>query len=210
MKVEVWSDVVCPWCYVGKRRLERAVEQFGGDVDIEFRSFELDPTAPRTQEGTASEHLQKKYGRTAEEVASMQARIKQIGAEEGLDLRVEDTRRGNSFDAHRLLHLAKERGLQPELKERLMRAYFTESEPIGEPDLLQRVAVEAGLDADEVADVLASHRYAEAVRDDERLAQQIGINGVPFFVLAGRYAISGAQPAELMREALQTAAREAA
>ena len=210
MKVEVWSDVVCPWCYVGKRRLERATEQFDGDVEVEFKSFELDPNAPRVQEGTASEHLQKKYGRTAEEVATMQSRIKQIGAGEGLDLRVDETRRGNSFDAHRLLHLAKERGLQPQLKERLMRAYFAEGEPIGEPEVLQRLAVEAGLDADEVAEVLAGDRYADAVRADERLAAQIGINGVPFFVVGERYAISGAQPAELIVQALEQASREEA
>src|ERR1700754_3828734 len=111
MKVEVWSDVVCPWCYVGKRRLESAVEQFGGDVEVEYRSFELDPSAPPIREGTASEHLRAKYGWSEEQLEAMQSRIKGIGAEAGLDLRVEDTKRGNSFDAHRLLHLAKERGL---------------------------------------------------------------------------------------------------
>jgi predicted DsbA family dithiol-disulfide isomerase len=210
VKVEVWSDVVCPWCYVGKRRLEAAVERFGGEVEVEFKSFELDPSAPRVQEGTATEHLQAKYGWSDEQVKAMQARIKGIGEGEGLDLKVEDTRRGNSFDAHRLLHLAKERGVQPELKERLMHAYFTESEPIGEREVLQRVAVDAGLDADEVAEVLASERYVDAVLADEQLAGQIGINGVPFFVIDGRYAVSGAQPAELLLQALETASREAA
>jgi predicted DsbA family dithiol-disulfide isomerase len=210
MKVEVWSDIVCPWCYVGKRRLEAAVKRFHADVEVEFKSFELDPSAPRVQEGTASEHLQAKYGWSDEQVKAMQARIKGIGESEGLDLKVEDTRRGNSFDAHRLLHLAKERGLQPELKERLMRAYFTESEPLGEREVLQRIAVEAGLDAGEVADVLAGERYADAVRTDERLAGQIGINGVPFFVIDGRYAVSGAQPADLLLHALETASRDAA
>jgi predicted DsbA family dithiol-disulfide isomerase len=210
MKVEVWSDVVCPWCYVGKRRLEAAVERFGGDVEVEFKSFELDPSAPRVQEGTATEHLQAKYGWSDEQVKAMQARIKGIGEGEGLDLKIEDTRRGNSFDAHRLLHLAKERGVQPELKERLMHAYFTESEPIGEREVLRRVAVDAGLDADEVAEVLASERYVDAVLADEQLAGQIGINGVPFFVIDGRYAVSGAQPADLLLQALETASREAA
>ncbi len=210
MKVEVWSDVVCPWCYVGKRRLEDAVGRFDGDVEVEFKSFELDPSAPRVQEGTATEHLQGKYGWSDEQVKAMQARIKGIGEGEGLDLKVEDTRRGNSFDAHRLLHLAKERGLQPELQECLMRAYFTESEPIGEREVLQRVAVEAGLDAGEVADVLASDRYADAVRTDEQLAGQIGINGVPFFLIGGRYAVSGAQPADLLLQALESTSREAA
>lgn len=210
MKVEVWSDVVCPWCYVGKRRLEAAIKRFGGEVEVEFKSFELDPSAPRVREGTATEHLQAKYGWSDEQVKAMQARIKGIGEVEGLDLKVEETRRGNSFDAHRLLHLAKERGLQPELKERLMHAYFTESEPIGEREVLRRVAVAAGLDADEVAEVFASERYVDAVLADEQLAGQIGINGVPFFVIDGRYAVSGAQPADLLLQALETASREAA
>jgi predicted DsbA family dithiol-disulfide isomerase len=210
VKVEVWSDVVCPWCYVGKRRLESAVAQFGEPVEVEFKSFELDPSAPRVREGSNAERLRVKYGWSEDELEAMQTRIKGIGAGEGIDLRVEDTRSGNSFDAHRLLHLAKERGLQPELKERLMRAYFTEAEPIGEPDVLARLAVEVGLDADEVADVLASDRYADAVWADEQLAAQLGINGVPFFVVGGRYAISGAQPAELILQALETASREEA
>jgi predicted DsbA family dithiol-disulfide isomerase len=210
VKVEVWSDVVCPWCYVGKRRLESAVAQFGEPVEVEFKSFELDPSAPRVREGSNAERLRVKYGWSEDELEAMQTRIKGIGAGEGIDLRVEDTRSGNSFDAHRLLHLAKERGLQPELKERLMRAYFTEAEPIGEPDVLARLAIEVGLDADEVAEVLAGDRYADAVRADEQLAAQLGINGVPFFVVGGRYAISGAQPAELILQALETASREEA
>jgi len=210
VKVEVWSDVVCPWCFVGKRRLESAIAAFGEPVEVEFRSFELDPSAPRLQEGSVSEQLRVKYGWSEEQLAAMQERIKGIGAAEGLDLRVEDTKRGNSFDAHRLLWLAKERGLQPELKERLMRAYFTETEAIGEPEVLQRLAVEVGLDPDEVAEVLASDRFADDVRADELLAARIGIGGVPFFVVGGRYAISGAQPAELMLQALETASREEA
>jgi predicted DsbA family dithiol-disulfide isomerase len=210
VKVEVWSDVVCPWCYVGKRRLESAVAQFGEPVELEFKSFELDPAAPRVREGSNAERLRAKYGWSEEELDAMQTRIKGIGAGEGIDLRVEDTRSGNSFDAHRLLHLAKERGLQSELKERLMRAYFTEAEPIGEPEVLARLAVEVGLDADEVAEVLAGDRYADAVWADEQLAAQLGISGVPFFVVGGRYAISGAQPAELILQALETASREEA
>jgi predicted DsbA family dithiol-disulfide isomerase len=209
VKVEVWSDVVCPWCYVGKRRLERALAAFDGDVEVEYRSFELDPSAPRLREGSPARRLGAKYGWSDAEVEAAQTRIKSVGAGEGLDLRVDETRSGNSFDAHRLLHLAKERGLQAELKERLMRAYFTESEAIGEVDVLQRLAVDAGLDADEVAEVLAGDRYADAVREDEALARRIGIDGVPFFVVGGRYAISGAQPSELIAQALETAASEA-
>jgi predicted DsbA family dithiol-disulfide isomerase len=210
MKVEVWSDVVCPWCYVGKRRLESAAAQFGEPVEVEFKSFELDPSAPRLRQGSVREQLQAKYGWSDEQVEAMQARIKGIGEAEGLDLRVEETKRGNSFDAHRLLHLAKERGVQTELKERLMRAYFTETEPIGDPEVLARLAVEVGLDPDEVAEVLASDRYSAEVRDDEHTAGRIGINGVPFLVFGGRYAVSGAQPSELMLQALEAASREEA
>jgi predicted DsbA family dithiol-disulfide isomerase len=212
VKVEVWSDVLCPWCYVGKRRLESALAEFehAGEVEVVWRSFELDPDAPRVQELPPSEHLQRRYGWSAEQVEASWARLRSLGAAEGLELRLEATRRGNSFDAHRLLHLARERGLQDELKERFLRAYFTESEPIGEPAALERLAVEVGLERDEVAEVLSTERYADAVRADEQAAYLLGINGVPFFVVGDRYGISGAQPAELIRAALERAWSERA
>jgi predicted DsbA family dithiol-disulfide isomerase len=207
VKVEIWSDVLCPWCYLGKRRLESALARFehAAEVEVVWRSFELDPGAPRVPELPPSEHLQQKYGWSAEQVEASWERLRALGAAEGLEMNMHATRRGNSLDAHRLLHLAHERGRQEELKERFLRAYFTESEAIGDPEVLGRLAVETGLDRDEVRDVLASDRYMEEVRADERTAQLLGINGVPFFVVGERYGISGAQPAELMQAALERA-----
>jgi predicted DsbA family dithiol-disulfide isomerase len=207
VKVEIWSDVVCPWCYVGKRRFESALARFehGGEVDVVWRSFELDPDAPRRRAGTASEHLARKYGRTEEQVADSWRNLTALAAEEGLDYHLESTAGGNSFDAHRLIHLGAAHGLQDAVKERLLRAYFTDGEAIGEPEVLQRLGVESGLDADEVAELLAGDRFATAVREDERRAQLLGINGVPFFAIDDRYGVSGAQPADLLLSALEQA-----
>jgi predicted DsbA family dithiol-disulfide isomerase len=208
MKLEIWSDVVCPWCYIGKRRLESALADYerADEVEIVWRSFELDPDAPRTRPEPPAERLAKKYGMTVEQAEQAQARVSAVAAAEGLAYRLADAASGNSFDAHRLLHLAGERGLQPELKERLLRAYFTEAEPIGEPDALARLAVEVGLDADEVAELLAGDRFADEVRADERRAQTLGIRGVPFFVFDERIGVEGAQPPEVLLGALRQAA----
>jgi predicted DsbA family dithiol-disulfide isomerase len=202
--IEIWSDVVCPWCYIGKRRIESALERFEhrDDVTVTWRSFELDPTAERDPEGSASERLASKYGMTVEEAAARQAQIAALAAEEGLDYHLELTRGGNSFDAHRLIQLGKERGIQDAVKERLMRGYFTEGARIGDHDTLARLAAEAGLPEAEARAVLESDRYAGAVREDEELARRIGINGVPFFVLGRRYGVSGAQPADVLVQAL--------
>ena len=210
MKVEIWSDVVCPWCYIGKRRFERALAGFEhrDEVEVTWRSFELDPTAPRIREGDTAENLARKYGISREEAAANHDRIARLGAEEGLDYRFDIARGGNTFDAHRLVHLAAEHGLQAEAKERLMAAYFSEGEAIGDPDTLVRLAADLGLDPDEARGVLEGDAYATAVRADERDAAQLGVTGVPFFVLDRRYGISGAQPAEMIGEALQHAWRE--
>jgi predicted DsbA family dithiol-disulfide isomerase len=207
MEIEVWSDVVCPWCYLGKRRLERAIGAFEhrDEVTVRWRSFELDPGAPPRRSGTAAEHLAAKYGMTPEQVEASWERLTGLADAEGLEYHLADAQGGSSFDAHRLLQLAGELGLQDTVKERLLRAYFTEGLPIGDRDVLGRVAVEAGLPQDEVDEVLATDRYAQAVRDDERRAQQLGIGGVPFFAVDGRYGVSGAQSAEHLLEALQTA-----
>jgi predicted DsbA family dithiol-disulfide isomerase len=212
VKVEVWSDVACPWCYIGKRRFERALAGFAhrDEVEVVWRSFELDPEAPRLEEGSSAERLARKYGMTVEQAEASQARLTQAGAGEGLAYRLADTRRGNSFNAHRLLHLGLARGRQDEVKERLMRAYFTEAEAIGEPETLERLAVEAGLERSEVAELLAGDRYAEDVRADERRAALLGIRAVPFFVIDGRYGVEGAQPAEVILQALRAAGSKAA
>jgi predicted DsbA family dithiol-disulfide isomerase len=210
VKVEIWSDVVCPWCYIGKRRFEHAVAELGGEADVEivWRSFELDPDAPRVQGEPMLEHLAQKYGMTLEQAEAAQARVTQTAAGEGLDYHLADTQRGNSFDAHRLIHLARTRGLQDEVKERFLRAYFTEGERIGEPETLARLAVEAGLDPAEVDETLATGRFADEVREDERRARLLGINGVPFFVLDERLGVSGAQPTEVFVRALRQAATQ--
>ncbi len=202
--IEIWSDVVCPWCYIGKRRFESALERFDhrDDVTVTWRSFELDPTAERDPQGTAAERLASKYGMSVEEAAARQAQVAELAAAEGLEYHMERTRGGNTFDAHRLIQLASERGVQDAAKERLMRGYFTEGERIDDPDALVRLVAEAGVDAGEARAVLASDRYADAVREDEELARRMGINGVPYFVLGRRYGVSGAQPAELLLQAL--------
>jgi predicted DsbA family dithiol-disulfide isomerase len=205
LSVEIWSDVVCPWCYIGKRRFENALAQFEhrDEVEVRYRSFELDPSAPTQVDGPPAERLASKYGISVEEAASSQAQLTAMAAAEGLEYHLDRTRGGNTFDAHRLLQLAADRGVQPDVKERLMRGYFTESEPVGDHETLVKLAAEAGLDADEARAALQSDAYAEAVREDEMLAQRIGIQGVPFFVLGRRFGVSGAQPAELMLEALE-------
>ncbi len=206
LTVEIWSDVVCPWCYIGKRRFEAAVERFDGDVEVTWRSFELDPSAPAVRERNASEHLAAKYGMSVEQALASHAQMTELAAQEGLEYHFERASGGNSFDAHRLIHLAAAHGKQGEAKERLMRAYFTEGVPIGDREALIGLGEELGLDA---RAALESDAYADAVRDDEMLAQQIGIQGVPFFVLNRRYGVSGAQPAEVLVQALEKAAESA-
>ena len=207
MRIEIWSDVVCPWCYIGKRRFETALAGYerADEVEIVWRSFELDPDAPRTRTEPPAERLAQKYGMTVEQAQQAQARVTAVAAAEGLEYRLADARSGNSFDAHRLLQLAGERGLQPELKERLLRAYFSEGEAIGEPDVLERLAVEVGLDGAEVAALLAGDRFADDVRADERRARLLGIHGVPFFVIDERVGVEGAQPPDVLLGAFRQA-----
>jgi predicted DsbA family dithiol-disulfide isomerase len=205
LTVEIWSDVVCPWCYIGKRRFEAALAEFPHEVETVWRSFELDPGAPATREHSASEHLAAKYGMSLEQAQASHAQMTALAAREGLEYHFETARGGNSFDAHRLIHFAAAHGKQAEAQERVMRAYFTEGVAIGDREELVRLAADLGLDPDEARSVLDSDAYADAVREDERLAQRIGIDGVPFFVLDRRYGVSGAQPAEILVQALEHA-----
>jgi predicted DsbA family dithiol-disulfide isomerase len=211
LTVEIWSDVVCPWCYLGKHRFEEALASFEhrDEVTVMFRSFELDPEAPRTVEGTAAERLAAKYGMSLERAEAMHANMTEMGAAEGVEFRFDRARGGNTFDAHRLIHLAATYGLQAAAKERLMRAHFTDGEPIADPETLVRLVAEVGVDADDARDVLAGTRFAEDVREDELLAARLGIQGVPFFVLDRRYGVSGAQPPEALLQALERAWGEA-
>ena len=205
LTVDIWSDVVCGWCYIGKRRLETALAQFEhrDDVTVLWHSFELDPTAPAVNPQRTVEMLAAKYGTSLEEADSRLAGITQVAAEEGLQYDVADARGGNSFDAHRLIHFAAEQGLGEQVTERLFSAQHCEAEATGDRETLVRLATEAGLQSDDVRAVLDSDRYADAVRADEQAASQIGVRGVPFFVLGRRYGLSGAQPAEVLVQALQ-------
>ena len=207
MKVDIWSDVVCPWCYVGKRRFEAAAAVFahGDELEVEWHSFELDPNAPHEHHGPIENRLARKYGMTIDQAVAANDRLTRVGAEDGLEFRFDQARSGNTFDAHRLIHLAHDRGVQDEVKERLMRAYFTEGELISDRETLVRVGSEAGLDPDEARAVLAGDAYAHAVRADEEAASDLGISGVPFFVVDRRFAISGAQPTDVIVGVLERA-----
>lgn len=206
MVVDVWSDVVCPWCRIGTVELDRAIAQFDGEVEVRLHSFELDPSAPPLREESLAEQLGAKYGAGPEQVDAMFDGVRQRGAALGIDFRFDIARSGNTFDAHRLLHLAATHDRQGALSERLFRAYFSEGEAVGDPAVLERLATDAGLDAGEVRQVLDSDQFAAEVRADEEQARQLQVSGVPFFVIDGRYGVPGAQPAEVLLSALQQAA----
>ena len=209
MKVEIWSDVVCPWCYIGKRRFEAALARFThrDEVEVVWRSFELDPSAAPspTDHKPYAERIATKYGCSVVDAQGMIDHMTATAAQEELDFRFDLARPGNSFDAHRLLHLALEHGHQDALKERLDRATFTEGSPVSDHGSLRRLAIEVGLPETEVDAVLTSDRFSEEVRADEAQARAYGINGVPFFVIDGKYGLSGAQPADVVLRALDQA-----
>ncbi|NEB01370.1 DsbA family oxidoreductase [Streptomyces sp. SID13726] len=207
MRVEIWSDIACPWCYVGKARFEKALEAFPhrDGVEVVHRSFELDPGRAKDDVQPVLAMLSKKYGMSEAQAQAGEENLGAQAAAEGLDYRTRDRDHGNTFDLHRLLHLAKEHGRQDELVQLFYRANFAEEQSLfteGDERLVA-LAVEAGLDADEVRRVLADPTaYADDVRADEREAAELGANGVPFFVLDRKYGVSGAQPAEVFTQAL--------
>ncbi|MFB6652878.1 DsbA family oxidoreductase [Streptomyces microflavus] len=208
MRVEIWSDIACPWCYIGKARFEKGLAEFAhrDEVEVVHRSFELDPGRAKGQTEQVIDMLATKYGRTREEAASMEANVAVNAQAEGLGYRTEGRDHGNTFDIHRLLHLAKARGRQDELLTLAYRANFAEERSVFDDDVLLALAVEAGLDADEARAVLADpEAYADEVRADEREASELGANAVPFFVLDRRYGISGGQPSEVFVQALEQA-----
>jgi predicted DsbA family dithiol-disulfide isomerase len=194
--VEIWSDIACPWCYIGKRRFEAALAGFEhrGDVRVAWRSFELDPSAPREREGDRATRLAQKYGMTLEQARAAERQITEVAARDGLDFRFARARSGATFDGHRIIHLAAEHDLQDAMKERLLRAYFTEGELIGDHETLVRLATEVGLPAAEVHETLAGDRFSDAVRADELTAQRLGISAVPTFVVDRALGASGAHP----------------
>lgn len=213
MRVEIWSDVVCPWCYIGKARFDAALEGFAhrDQVEIVHRSFELDPTQRSGGPRPVLDVLAEKYGVSPEQAEAMEARVAEAAAGEGLEY-TSDRNHGNTFDLHRLLHFAKERGRQDDLLDALYRAHFGHARPVlSDPATVIEVATAAGLDADEAARVLADETaYAAEVRADESEAAQLGATGVPFFVIDRKYGISGGQPAEVFRKALEQAYEESA
>jgi len=201
--IDIWSDVVCPWCYVGKRRLERALEETGTVADIRFHSFELDPSAPRKRDDSNAAHLAKKYGRSLAQAEQMLKQMTATAAADGITMDFGTSKPGNTFDAHRLLHLASGLGKQVELKERLFKATFTDGASIGDPDTLIRLAGEVGIDEERARATLFSDEFADEVRADEENAQSLGISGVPFFVFGEKYAVSGAQPAAVLAQVIE-------
>lgn len=212
LHVDVWSDIACPWCYVGKRRLEAALKQFPerDSVHVRWHSFELNPGAPRRIDGAGNyaDRLAKKYGMSLREAEARIQHLTELARADGIPMDFQRIQPGNTFDAHRVLHLAAEQGRQDEMKERFLRGYLCEGEAIGEPEVLVRLATEIGLDEEQVRATLSSDSFAREVRADQAQAREIGIQGVPFFVLGGRYAVSGAQPVELLLRALQQTQQE--
>ncbi|MGY1642148.1 DsbA family oxidoreductase [Geodermatophilus sp. SYSU D00703] len=207
VRIEVWSDFVCPWCYIGKRRLETALSRFphGDQVEVVWRSFQLDPTVPEGQTHPALPALAAKYGRSVEEMQQMQRGVEEIAAAEGLEYHLAEGLSGNTLLAHELIHLAAEHGLQGVVKERLLHAHFEEGRSVFDVDSLAALAVEVGLAEAEVRAALADHRYRPAVHQDVRTAQALGATGVPFFVVDRRYGAAGAQPAELLLQVMEKA-----
>jgi predicted DsbA family dithiol-disulfide isomerase len=207
MRVEIFSDVVCPWCAIGKRRFEAALERFDHQeaVDVHWRAFELDPAAPASSDLDMATHLANKYGISKAQATASQERLTELAAADGLEFHFDRTKRANTFDAHRLLRYAHEVGAQGALKERLFRAYFTDGEAIADRATLVRLGTDVGLDAEKSAEVLESGRYAAEVRADEAVARQLGVTGVPFFVIDRRYGIPGAQSPETILQVLDEA-----
>ena len=193
MKIDIWSDVICPFCTIGKRKLELALAQTGINADIEWHSFELNPHAPPSYGMPLPGVLHTLYGMDEDYALGVLAHEEAAARAVGLEFRWRDAKPGNTFDAHRLLHLGKSVGLGGVVKDRFLRAYFSEGQEIGNPAVLRVLAQEAGLEAAAIDEVLASDLYADAVRADERRAAELGIRGVPYFLIDGQVAIAGAQ-----------------
>jgi predicted DsbA family dithiol-disulfide isomerase len=215
IKVDVWSDIACPWCYIGKRKLEAGIEAFAAtpgtpSVEIEYHSFELSPDTPVDFEGDEVEFLANHKGIPAEQARQMLARVVGIAEDVGLHYDYDALQHANTVKAHELIHYAKAHGLQLEAKERLLKAYFEEGRNVGRIDDLADLAAEIGLDRDDVVRSLESSEYLAAVRADQRQAQEYGIQGVPFFVIDGKYGVSGAQDAATFSEVFGQVAGERA
>ena len=205
MDVEIWSDIACPWCYIGKRRFEAALARFEhrDEVRVVWRSFELDPQAPPERTGDRAEHLARKYGMSLEQAHAAEAQMTETAAGEGLEFRFDLARSGNTFDGHRLIHLARAHDLQDVMKERLLRGYFSEGELMSDHATLVRLAAEVGVPSQEATHALAGDAYGDEVRDEERAAATLGISAVPTFVVDRALGASGAHPPEALLELLR-------
>jgi predicted DsbA family dithiol-disulfide isomerase len=203
IKVDIWSDVQCPWCYIGKRKFEGGVAQFGGDVAVEYHSFELAPDTPVDYDGSPADYLSERKGIPMAQVGQMLERVTSIAASVGLDYHYEDVRQTNTIKAHELIHYAKAKDRQLDMKERLLRAYFVEGRHVGRIDDLADLAADVGLDRDDVIRSLSASEYLADVKADVALARQYGIQGVPFFVIDGKYGVSGAQESTTFADVLR-------
>ncbi|WP_326513827.1 DsbA family oxidoreductase [Clostridium intestinale] len=210
MKIEIWSDFVCPFCYIGKRRLELALDKFeySNEVKIVFRSFELDPNAKKVYSESIHELIAKKYSIPLEQAKASNNQLVNQAKELGLNYNFDDLQPTNTFDAHRLVHYAKFENKINELTERLLKAYFIDSLNLSDIKVLSKLALEVGLDENKALSILESNKYSSDVRADEELASNIGVTGVPFFVFNNKYAVSGAQPPELFLEVLEKVKNE--
>lgn len=207
IRLEIWSDIVCPFCYIGKRHLEAALRQFEqrDQVEVIWKSFELDPNAERDRKGSVHEMLSKKYRQSLEWAKEMTGQVARSAAAAGLQLHFERAIPANSFDGHRLSHLAAKHRLQDQMEERLFAAHFTEGKDIGDPKTLHQLGVEVGLDPEEVRTLLSGKEYTSEVRHDEEEASSLGVRGVPFFLFDRKVAVSGAQPVSAFTHALERA-----
>ena len=209
MRVDIWSDVVCPFCYIGKKRLEAAAKESGIELEVHWHSFQLDPEAPVRQEVSNSERLAQKYGRSVPEVEDMQRNIAAMAKQEGIEFNWEGANSGNTLNAHRIIHLAQSKGLGNEAQEAFFYSYMTQGLPIGERETLEDVAARIGLNPVEVDDLLDSDECADFVKFDQEVARdQLKVTGVPFFVFDQRIALAGAQPKEVFLQVLEKALEE--
>jgi predicted DsbA family dithiol-disulfide isomerase len=204
LRIDIWSDIICPYCYIGKKRLESVAAEEGIELDIHWHSYELIPDGAAQYPESLPELLAKRYGMNVEQAIQAEIRTAKAAAEEGIDFQWQIAKPGNTFNMHRLLQFAQTQDLATQLDERFMHAYFTEGQAIGDKNVVAKLAVEVGLDETEVWDILNSERYAQDVREDERVAQrELNVRGVPFIVFEEKVAIPGAMPREVFRDTLK-------
>lgn len=209
MKVEIWSDINCPFCYIGKRKFENAVKEFDGEVEVEFKSYQLDPTFPKDEHAKTEEILAKKYNMTPEKAREMNQQVAQTAAEVGLEFNADKVHTLNTLDAHRVTHLAKEHGKMKEVMENMFESHFVNGELVNDRDILIKNSTKAGIDQAEVEALLDSDKYEDVVVASQEEAKQLGVQGVPFFIFDRKYAVSGAQPTETFLEVLNKVKEEA-